>query len=61
MERCGSVLLHTDIRSPDNGASLYGTATGVDVAAPPIAEEEVAHGIRLVVAGTTCTVVCDGQ
>ena len=61
MERCGAVLLHTDIRSPDNGAALYGTATGINVAAPPIAEEEVAHGIRLVVDDTTCTVVCDGQ
>ena len=61
MERCGSVLLHTDAGSPDDGTALRGVAAGVDVALPPITEEEVAHGISLIVAGTTCTIVCDGQ
>ena len=61
MERCGAVLLHTDAGSPDDGTALRGVAAGVNVAAPSFAEEEVAHGIRLVVDDTTCTVVCDGQ
>ena len=60
MERCGTVLLHTDVWCLDDGIALRGVAAVVDVAVPSAVEEEMARGVGLVVTDIAGALVHDG-